>query len=1321
MRHRIAIAAMAASALAAGGLVAVDSVLSPAVAAGPGTSVAVTATSLAGDRMTSKSALSFSALSGVPDIRVDSSRHFQAIDGFGGTFNEAGWNTLNQPTVSSAQRTAVMSQLFSPTAGAGFSLTRTPMGSDDFAMSRYTYDDTTGNTADPSLSGFSISHDLNATSGLVPYIKAAQTAAGGNFRIMASPWTAPAWMKNNKSFFGTANASGDASVAPANYAAYASYFAKYVAAYAGQGIPITDISVQNEPENAAAFEATLWTDPTMSSFVGGNLGPTFVSQGTGARIRVYEHNQDHWYYPANVLNDANVKKYASGADFHPYECDFGIDYCLDANLDLFNQAAPGYSTWMSEHTDLGQAEPSNYVRDEKWSREIVKQLQHGEGGYIYWNMVLNQNGAPVEYPSAPQEPLIEVDTSVSPATVSYLPKFYELAQFSKFVRPGAHRIGAEGGTTGDDVAQTAFENPDGSRALVIVNSGPATTVTVGEGANGFTATLQAHSTTTFTWNGSVDSYSIDAGATTAPSTDIAGEHYTADGSFTGGSVASIASSVNIAGTADDALYRTTRDGTFSYALPVPNGRYKVKLLLSDNTSTAAGQKVFSVKVEGVTRWSSLDPFASVGGKTAYTPAPTYLNVTDGTLNLSTVAVTGTPSIAAIRVTPTPSVGLPHASTVSGGVPAGYTTDTGVLPGVIFAQDYNDGGQGQGYQIAAPVASSTGYRSDETNLVTTTDTSYGGGQNVAGLSSGDKLNYTVTVLAGGNYDVVARVRSTTGTGSYKLQVDGVDIGGVVTVTNTSGAWVASPDWGVSIPAGQHTLTFVVVNAGFDLRYLTVPRVNSLASTSVIEAEDYGPGGEGVGYHDATAANGNTVYNGAQLRGYYRGGDVDLEPSSVSTSQLDNYDVGSMEDGEWLRYDVYSPTTSAYDITARVASGYNSGRFQFALDSTTNVISPAILNVPNTGGFQTWITETQPVTIPSGTHQLYFLVTQGGFNLDRFTIAPSGQGWAKTVGFGSSSAAGPGIDPVTSPNSRGFIKNGYTGASITCGRSRWNQLNELADRQGLRDQFYDASCSGDISASIANPTNSDGTTSSVGDEIAEATAGYRADSPGSGALGSGTTSVTVAIGANDVYTSTDGTYGSSIYQAIDACSQTTTCVDAGGQPILIVNGKKTVRAGDITVAAMSKNLRPIVDQILLAAPNAHIRFIGYHAALGTGTVSCQDPASPALWSYTSAEATYLQGIINAHVDTESTVISQIRTAEGLTTAQLQFVDIRTDSAPHNMCAPLNQRWVSHPVNGPTNQTIGTTSATPLPDVEASQALHPNLSLHSVEAADVAATLP
>jgi glucosylceramidase len=1292
MKVRLVVAASAAVALTGASLLS-KGLADRAVAADAGTTVSVVATSLGGDRLTPKTALSFGALSGKPDIRVDPSRQFQAIDGFGATFNEAGWSTLTKPSVSAAQRDAVMTKLFDPSAGAGFSIARTPMGSSDFALTHYSYDETPG---DFSLGSFSTSHDDQY---LVPYIKAAQ--AKGSFRLMASPWTAPSWMKANNSLLGQP---GDPkliepSTDPRYYQAYANYFAKYVAAYQAKGITVNDVSIQNEPENPAKFEATTFTSDQMEQFVGSYLGPTFASTNTKSRIRVYEHNQDHWWYPAHVLADPTVKPYASGADFHPYECDFGQEYCSDGNLGLFQQAAPGYSSWMSEHTDLGQAEPDNYVRDEKWGREIARQINEGQGAYIYWNMVLDQNGGPVTDLSAPQEPLIEVDTSTSPATISYLPKYYELAQFSKFVKPGAHRIGAEGGTTGDTVTQTAFENPDGKHVLVTVNSGPATTLTVGEGTNGFQTTLAAHSTTTFTWASPKTSYAINAGSGSGW-TDIAGEHFTGDSGSLGGTTQTTTSA--IAGTADDALYQSTRDGEFCYNLAVPSGRYRVTLLLSDNTSTAAGQRVFDVAAEGSTRLSGVDPYALAGGGKTATSKSFDLAVTDGTLSLQTIAVTGSPTIAGIRVQPLPSTGQQHVSHVTGGVPAGYTVDSGVLPGTIFAQDYNEGGQGVGYQIAAPQATTSTYRPDATNLIDTTDTTYGGGLGIGGLSAGDRLNYTVNVVAGGNYDLRARLASSVATGKFQILIDGVSVG-TVNVPNTSGVWTSVPLYGAQIPAGVHTITFVVVANGYDFRYLTGSRVNAIASGAVIEAEDFGAGGEGVGYHDSTAGNGNTTYDGAQLTGYYRGGDVDLEHSSPETSQPVNYDVGSTADGEWLRYDIYAATGGSFDISARVASGFTSGKIQYALDSTTNVISPATLTIPNTGGWQTWISETQRVTIPTGPHALYVLVQQGGFNFDRLTVTPAGQGWAKTVGFGSSYAAGPGVSPNTSPNSRGYVKSG-TETMITCQRSRWNQLGYLADTLGQRDAFYDASCPGDKSGSIANPTNADGTTSSIGDELAEATAGYRSTTPGSGALGTGTTVVTVSIGGNDVYASADNAFNGSVTGQMYACYQKA-CVDPDGTPAATnSDGTRGLRAADLTVAAMSTNLRPIVDQIRLAAPNAKIRFLSYPSVFGAGSnVSCAGGTGTSAWEYTTAETQYLQGLLNTLADTQAAVISQIRTAEGLSAAQLDVVDLRAGSQDHGVCQPLNKRWIAQPT--------GDTSAA---------GIHPNLSMFAMEARKVGDSL-
>lgn len=267
--------------------------------------------------------------------------------------------------------------------------------------------------------------------------------------------------------------------------------------------------------------------------------------------------------------------------------------------------------------------------------------------------------------------------------------------------------------------------------------------------------------------------------------DIAGEHFTGDTGSSGGATQTTTSA--IAGTADDALYQSTRNGQFCYNLAVPSGRYRVTLLLSDNTSTAAGQRVFDVAAEGSTRLSGVDPYALAGGGKAATSKSFDLAVTDGTLSLETIAVTGSPTIAGIRVQPLPPTGQQHVSQVTGGVPTGHTVDSGVLPGTIFAQDHNEGGQGAGYQIASPQATTSTYRPDATNLIDTTDTTYGGGQGVGGLSTGDRLNYTVNVVAGGNYDLRARLSSNVATGKFQVLVDEVS----VNVPNAGGVWTSVP--------------------------------------------------------------------------------------------------------------------------------------------------------------------------------------------------------------------------------------------------------------------------------------------------------------------------------------------------------------------------------------------------------------------------------------------------------------------------------------------------------------------------------------------------
>ena len=926
-------------------------------------------TSQGGDQMTAKTDLTFAADASTPDIEIDPTQQYQAIDGFGGAFNEAGWATLNKPNVTATQRNSVLDNLFNPTTGAGFSLTRTAIGSNDFALSHYSYDDIASGT-DFSQANFSVTHDASY---LIPYIQAAQSH--GAFRIMASPWTAPAWMKTNNSLIG-----GGSLITPATdsryYQAYADYFAKYVQAYAANGITINDVSIQNEPLNPAAFEATTYTAAQMGDFIGNYLGPTFAADGIGARIRGYEHNRDTWTYPVDMLNNAATLPYVAGIDFHPYECDFGQSYCDTANLGLFNQSKPGYSTWMSEHTDLGVGVASDYAGDERWGSEMVSEMLNGEGGYIYWNMVLDQTGGPVSSLSAAQEPMVIVDTSGATATVSYMPKFYEMEQFSKFVRPGAYRIGSTGGANNDGISSVAFKNTDGTEVLEVVNtSGSAKTLKVGEAGSTFSRSVAAHSTNTFTWSAPVNTYHVIAGSTGKWGA-VNGDHYTADAGFTGGTVPANTTPA-IAGSADDPLYQSERYGTsFSYAFPVPTGRYRVGLKFSENYFTAAGQRVFGVTAEGASALSNVDIYAAAGARYKAVDKSFDVNVTDGTLNLGFASTVDNAKVDAISVTPISSRGSQFTSVVTAGVPTGYSTGTGTIPGVLFAQDYNKGGEGVGYHFSGTGGTDTAYRTDATHLEACTGDTYCG-DDVGWLASGDSMNYTSTVNVSGNYDTHVKVASNTTGGTFSVDMDGHPFIASQTVPNTGGTqtWQAVNINSVNVPLGTHTFTFRVGTGGFNLHDIDFSRVFALTTPVTIESEWYSGGGEGIGSHDVTAGNSFTT----PLTGYLRSGDTDLEISSTG-----NFDVGNTQDGEWLKYVVYSPTAKTYNVALKVATTFGTAHVRYDLDSIGNTVG-ASTAIPNTGAFQTFGTANTSVAMTAGYHALYVYVVNGGFNIDSMTLS------------------------------------------------------------------------------------------------------------------------------------------------------------------------------------------------------------------------------------------------------------------------------------------------------------------------------------------------
>jgi beta-glucosidase len=1001
-RYSRPVAGFVATMLAASGLALVDAGASAPVAsaASPGLVVHRYQTSQGGDRLTQKADLTFTAdtSDAQPDIVINPNRQLQAIDGFGATFNESGYSLLTK--LPTSQQQSLMASIFNPTTGSGFSLARVPIGTNDFAfLPDYSADDVARGTTDFDLSAFSIARDKQR---LIPFIKAAQ-AAGGQFRTFASPWSAPPWMKTNNSYFNggcvipptsaltdPAACNGSTTSDPRYYTSYASYFSKYVQAMAAEGIPIDWIVPQNEPGYPAKFGSTTWNAAQMGAFIKDYLGPKFAADSILARIRGFEWNRDQYSFPKALLNDAGVREYLSGINWHNYEC---LAHCQPDNTTLVNTYHPGYSSWMSEYTSIDGTHP-NYLDGEDWGKTIMTDLGTGEGGWIYWNLFLDSYGGPYAVNpdgtdrSGTQDPLIVIDTGTAAApktpSVTYLSKFYYLSHFSKWVRPGAYRIGSAGGSTepagdGDDTLLFhAFKNPDGSEVLIVMNTAEqGRSIKVAESGAEFTSDVAAHSINTFTWSAPVNSVHVRAGAST-PWDTVASDPFAAESGFTGGATATTDHA--IAGTADDPLYQSERYGDFSYATLLPAGRYAVTLKLSENRWNGPNQRVFSVSAEGQPALTGVDIYADAGGSFRPVDKQFVVSVTDGTLNLAFQSVVDDAKVDAVAIKPLDSAGESYTSHATAGVPANYHVAGDQLPGYVLAQDYNAGGEGVAYHVANPSGSSSSYRADSRNLeVCSNDTHCGGeGLDLGWLSDGDWFNFTRTITTGGNYDLILRTAGPNA-GRVRIDLDGRPLG-IVTVPGTGGyqAWADTPVNGVTLPKGEHTITLRILTGGFNLQNMLFNKVHLLAANNDIPAESYAGGGEGLGYHDTTPGN----ESAPGVPGFFRSEDVDLENSKEK-----RYDIGFTAAGEWLRYDVNSPSARSIDVRLRYASDTTGSRFGVAIDSPS--ATPVWQDLPSTGGWQSWADSgSATVSLPSGTHAIYIKTDTGGFNFSRVGIATGG---------------------------------------------------------------------------------------------------------------------------------------------------------------------------------------------------------------------------------------------------------------------------------------------------------------------------------------------
>lgn len=377
---------------------------------------------------------------------VNPDKQFQTVIGIGGALTDASAETFAK--LPAAKQEEVLRAYFDPQNGIGYTLGRTSIHSCDFSSDSYTY----VSSGDTNLDTFSVDHDLKYR---IPFIKAAIARAGGNFTLFASPWSPPDWMKDNH------NMLHGGKLLPQFYGAWASYFCKFIQAYQKNGIPVWGVTVQNEPMANQVWESCLYSAWDERDFVKNNLGPAFQQAGLDTKIIIWDHNRNFMYQWASViLGDPDAAKYVWGMGYHWYvEDDFD-------NVKQVKESFPDTHLLFTEgcHGPFDMKKINDWSYGELYARSMIADFNNGAEGWTDWNVLLDEKGGPnhvQNYCFAP----VHADTTNG--TLIYMNSYYYIGHFSKFIRPGAKRVGSSSTTA--KLQTAAFVNRDGSTVVVVLN------------------------------------------------------------------------------------------------------------------------------------------------------------------------------------------------------------------------------------------------------------------------------------------------------------------------------------------------------------------------------------------------------------------------------------------------------------------------------------------------------------------------------------------------------------------------------------------------------------------------------------------------------------------------------------------------------------------------------------------------------------------------------------------------------------------------------------------------------------------------------------
>ena len=427
---------------------------------------------------------------GALEIRLDRQVRYQSLDGFGAAVT--GSSAYNLSLMPQEKRKAFLEETFSPDR-YGFSYVRVPIGCSDFSLSDYTCCDVEG------IENFALTKE--ETEYIIPILKEI-LAINPDLKIMGTPWTCPKWMKvesleNRKPY----DSWTGGQLNPDYYDDYALYFLKWIQAFEKEGIKIYSITPQNEPLNRGNSASLFMGWKEQRDFVKSALGPLLAKEYPAIKIYAFDHNynydnmEDQRQYPLRIFEDKEAARYFAGSAYHNYGGD-------RKELLAVHQARPDKELVFSE-ASIGEW---NSGRDmEKALLRDMEELGIGTvnnwcKAVVLWNLMLDMDQGPHGGPGACATCYGAVD--IDPETYSVVTRnshYYVIAHMASVVKPGATRIGANGGEN-SDLIYSAFENKDGSLALVICNKGEALSVSVCDGGRQFSCQIPARAIVSFSWN-----------------------------------------------------------------------------------------------------------------------------------------------------------------------------------------------------------------------------------------------------------------------------------------------------------------------------------------------------------------------------------------------------------------------------------------------------------------------------------------------------------------------------------------------------------------------------------------------------------------------------------------------------------------------------------------------------------------------------------------------------------------------------------------------------------------------------------------------------